>query len=196
MIKEILIVGLFGILITISDGKLGLGIFGKKNTTSSNAPKNGGNQWLSEFGETIGKGLVDGVKKEMNFCNKTTHEQKITFGLCFVKGYSTTECPSCTTFSKVNIIKIDLKEQTITTSLTYKTSTGFDVTKNMDKFWIPRVSTNHLIHESTTVNLMRLNNSRMMYKEVGIYETACLMDFEDFPFDNQTCSIEVSSIFF
>ena len=41
-----------------------------------------------------------------------------------------------------------------------------------------------------------LNNSRMMYKEVGIYETACLMDFEDFPFDNQTYSIEVSSIFF
>ena len=195
MIKEILIVGLFGILITISDGKLGLGIFGKKNTTSSNTSKNGGNQWLSEFGETIGKGLVDGVKKEMNFCNKTTHEQKITFGLCFVKGYSTTECPSCTTFSKVNIIKIDLKEQTITTSLTYKTSTGFDVTKNMDKFWIPRVSTNHLIHDSTTVNLMRLKNGTMMYKNVGIYETACLMDFEDFPFDNQTCSIEVSSIF-
>ena len=202
MIKEALIVVLFGILITISDGKLGLGIFGKKNTTSSNSSQNGGNQWLSDIGQTIGKGLANGVKEEMNFCNKTTHDQKITFGLCFVKGYSTTECPSCTnvpiniTFSKVNIIKIDLKEQTITTSLTYKTSTGFDVTKNMDKFWIPRVSTNHLIHESTTVNLMRLNNSRMMYKEVGIYETACLMDFEDFPFDNQTYSIEVSSIFF
>ena len=69
------------------------------------------------------------------------------------------------------------------------------MTKNKEEFWIPKVSTNHLIHESTTVNLMRLNNSRMMYKEVGIYETACLMNFEDFAFDNQTCSIEVSSIF-
>ena len=215
MIKEILTVVLFGVLITISDGKLGLGIFGKKNTTSSNSSQNGGNQWLSDIGQTIGKGLANGVKEEMNFCNKTTHDQKITFGLCFVKDYSTTECPSCTNvpiniqFSKVNIIKIDLKEQTITTSLTLRTwwfddriylnqsknSTGFDVTKNMDKFWIPKLATNHLIHDSTTVNLMRLSNSRMMYKEVGIYETACLMNFEDFAFDNQTCSIEVSSIF-
>ena len=116
MIKEALIVVLFGILITISNGKLGLGIFGKKNTTSSNIPKNGANQWLSDIGQTIGKGLVNGVKEEINFCNKTTHDQNIKLGLCFVKGYSTTECPTCTNvpiniqFSKVNIIKIDLKE--------------------------------------------------------------------------------------
>ena len=142
----------------------------------------------------------------MNLCNETTHDQKIRLGLCFVKDYSTTECPSCTnvpiniTFSKVNIIKIDLKEQTITTSLTYKTwwfderiylnqskeITGFDVTNNKDEFWIPKLAAYHLISYSTTVNLIRLNNSLMMYKEVGIYETSCLMDFEDFPFDNQT----------
>ena len=139
------------------------------------------------------------------------------------KPYSRLTCPEkqCHSvgvkFSNVNLISIDLKKQTFTTKFHFsirwqdervKRSKGcqeaIPATEDMDQFWIPKLYVKHQIDvESKSVlgNVKDLKIWRqeescldvVQYSSVAKFEIACKMVFDEFPFDSQKCSVEVSN---
>ena len=237
MIKELLIIILIGI--TFSEAKPNSGNLGKNINTSSNNGgrknffKNNTKvfSWLEQLedvkkiGQDISQKIVEGFAINLgkkftgqNPCNET-HELKLwkkdILHLCFEKNYTTVRCPPCTQrpieveLSKVSLIKIDLKKQTITTTFKHSfkwyddrvvsmSNQSIDLTHAKEGIWIPQVNINQLIKaESQSVSgltekLFWKDSGRFLYITNGKYEIACQMDFKNFPFDNQTCTVEVS----
>ena len=230
MIKELLIVILLGI--SLSETKPNWGNSGKSNKTSSNNGAKNFNKtfnWLEQLedikkiGKEVSQSISDGVAVNLgekftgNDPCKETYELKLwkkdILDLCFEKNYTTHRCPSCTQlpiemeFSHVNLIKIDLKEQTITTAFKYRMLWHDDrivsidnqsvvVTHAKEGFWMPKVNINQLIKAesysvSGPVEKMYWREGKMLFIKAGKYETACQMEFENFPFDYQTCTVEV-----
>ena len=120
-------------------------------------------------------------------------------------------------FSNVNLIAIDLKKQTFTTKFHFSINWQDErverskicqddilATEDMDQFWIPTLYVKNQIDvESKSVlgNVKDLKIWRnkescldvVQYSSVAKFEIACKMVFDEFPFDSQKCSVEVSN---
>ena len=122
-------------------------------------------------------------------------------------------------FQDVDIIGIDLQKQGLITSFDYSVS-WFDnrikfpenlkgnkenaiiATDFMKKFWIPPMKIHRVIDADSfsvlgDVNVFLVSqkyspNTTMYYYSALKVETACEMDFEYFPFDEQNCQIMVN----
>ena len=152
-----------------------------------------------------------------NNCKKDQNET--VSNLCFTYNYSTTIPPKPAeitfTFQEVEIISIDLKKQTITSSLEYMISWLDDriqfadsfkedatiLAKEMDRFWMPRLRVLKLVDSDSysflgDINLFWVDKSyfpktTVRYSSVVKVETKCEMNFVKFPFDHQNCSVKV-----
>ena len=195
MIKELVLITLLIIFVCENDGKRA------KNEGKGNNSQN------------LGKKNC----REKRFCKE---QGDFTFredlSLCLHQNYTTSISPNNPRiemkFDSVNIIKIDPKKQAITTSFKYFIQWNDDrivqidcdpktvvATSKMDTFWIPKLDIYQLISAESHPVLgpkekLVLNDGKMKYSAVKKFETACAMHFEDFPFDQQICSVEVCMI--
>ena len=195
MIKELVLITLLIIFVCENDGKKA-----KNDGKGNNSQK-------------LGKKNC----KEKKICKE---QGDFTFredlSLCMHQNYTTSISPNNSgikmKFDSVNIIEIDPKKQAITTSFKYFITWNDErivqiecgpktvvATSKMDRFWIPKLDIYQLISaESHSVlgpkEKLVFEGGKMIYSAVKKFETACAMQFEDFPFDQQICSVEVCMI--
>ena len=132
------------------------------------------------------------------------------------KPYSRRKCPgsNCKSigieFENVKLIEIDLKQQIFTSGFSFlvkwEDSRIFRsdeclgtilLTEDMEQFWMPKLNIDNLIDVQSksvlgNVNDLELKKHELHYRSTVKLEIACKMNFADFPFDSQACSIEVN----
>ena len=156
-------------------------------------------------------------------CNDTHEYRPGLYGLCFKEPYIVHQCPECSniemSLDQVYIIDIDLKKQILTTKFKY-TITWFDnriiihgleeygldikmtsvlATQNKNEFWMPELQIHQAIDVKSHDGLgpaeaLMFDKRKMIYSKNVIFQIACQMNFQDFPFDSQTCPVEVRFI--
>ena len=145
------------------------------------------------FAMMAGVLLSEGIKGIAgNNCKEGKNES--VPNLCFTSDYSTSIPPKQAkitfTFQEVEIISIDLKKQTITSSLEYMISWLDDRIQFADSFEEDAYSF------LGDINLFWVDKSyfpktTVRYSSVVKVETKCEMNFAKFPFDHQNCSVKV-----
>lgn len=146
-------------------------------------------------------------------CNKTHLYREGLYGVCFEEPYMVHLCPKCfnieLSLDQVYIIDIDLKKQILTTKFNY-TITWYDdrlvqhfyevesflATHKKNEFWMPMLHIRQAIDTKLQDGLgpaekLMFKDGQMIYTKIAIFEIACQMDFQEFPFDEQTCPVEV-----
>ena len=156
-------------------------------------------------------------ENEMYGCNLTYEYRPGLYGLCLKEPYIVHQCPECSNIQmgldQVYIIDIDLKKQFLTTKFKY-TITWFDdriilhdlpyvtsvlATQSKNEFWMPELQIHQAIDVKSHDGLgpaeaLMFDNGKMIYNKTVRFQIACQMDFQDFPFDSQTCPVEVRLI--
>ena len=157
-------------------------------------------------------------------CNLTYEYRPGLYGLCLKEPYIVHQCPECSniemTLDQVYIIDIDLKKQVLTTKFKYAITwfdnriivhdlSKFDLdivmtsvlaTQSKNEFWMPKMQIHQAIDVKSHDGLgpaetLMFDNGKMIYNKTVRFEIACLMNFQDFPFDSQTCPLEVRLIY-
>ena len=161
--------------------------------------------------------LVQETKCKNTSCqNEGKHSEKI---LCFSQEYSITLPPknpkAFFKFRDVKIISIDLKTQAMVLNFDYHIHWyddridfqdgvigPFFIRKATQKFWWPRLKLPNLIDAQKynflgDVDVFAVYNDKnqtmVAYSSISKVEIACNMNFADFPFDSQECSLMVIS---
>ena len=147
-------------------------------------------------------------------CSYTHLYRKGLYGLCFEEPYTVNLCTRCSgiemTLDQVNIIDIDLKKQILTTKFKYTIAWIDDriilhnlnrmnsvlATQKKNEFWMPKLTIHQAIDAKSHDGLgpserLMFKDGIMTYVKTSRFEIACRMNFQDFPFDNQTCPVEV-----
>ena len=126
-------------------------------------------------------------------CNYTHQYRKGLYGLCFEEPYTVNlKKKILTTKFKCTMTWID--DRIILHNLNYMNSVL--ATQKKNEFWMPKLTIHQAIDAKSHDGLgpsekLMFKDGIMTYVKTTRFEIACRMNFQDFPFDNQTCPVEV-----